>query len=96
MIDDMTPEQLKANHITIYHGGHHGNTPTIQDRVDYLEDQLLPPITYFPPDKPITPKRQPTNYELIDRINSLQAEVRYLEKKLNEKYDKKAKDKYVF
>jgi hypothetical protein len=89
LIENYTPEELAARHIKVYKGGHHGDTSsTLSDRIDALEDRNLPAIT--PEDIKVIdylPIMNSASYpQLVDRINKLTAEVRFLEKKLNENY----------
>jgi hypothetical protein len=88
LIENYTPEELAARHIKVYNGGHHGASNTLSARIDALEDYNLPAINNVPIHVPVQVS-QPTNLDLIDRINRLTAEVRFLEKKLNERLGKK-------
>lgn len=92
LIEDMTPDELKANHIIVYNGGHHGDfsqVKSIENRITDLELKLEPPLFIEPAQLTLEPEpAQNLNYTfIVERLNQLRAELNYTRKKLDEHLD---------
>jgi hypothetical protein len=95
LIEDMTREELTANHIKVYKGGHHGEynrMDVIEERINNLELENTPSVNQSVPEPP---KPQTITYpELSERLKQLRAENLYLLRKLNDHIGKQLYNKY--